>query len=436
MTTTMIRGNKQIMAGTITDTEISATAAIATSKLADGAEFLKRDGTVALTGNLSGANSFTVTNLSAPSNATDAVRKQDLDAVVSGLHFKAAVRVATTGAITLSGTQTIDGVAVIAGDRVLVKNQGDSEDNGIYVVAAGAWTRAEDANTSAKVKSGMFCFIEEGNIYDDTGWVLSTNNPIVLGTTELEFVQFSAQGVASVANVGTTGTGLYDGKVGSEFQFRNLTGSAQVAVTLNAGNKSLDLSLVDGSVSNSHIANDAAIARSKIAAGTASHVIVNDGSGNLSSAERLTIAQGGTNSSTALNNNRVMVSSSGAIVEAAAITASRALESNADGIPVASSVTSTELGYLSGVTSSIQTQLNNAGAAKYVAREVPAGLVNGVNDEFVLAETPVAGSEMVFLNGLLQEVGAGNDYTIVADTITFVVAPDSGDKISVTYFEA
>jgi microcystin-dependent protein len=77
----------------------------------------------------------------------------------------------------------------------------------------------------------------------------------------------------------------------------------------------------------------------------------------------LPIARGGTNSGTTLNNNRVMISSGGAIVENAAITASRALASDANGLPVASSVTSTELGYVSGVTSSIQTQLNSKQAS-------------------------------------------------------------------------
>jgi hypothetical protein len=83
----------------------------------------------------------------------------------------------------------------------------------------------------------------------------------------------------------------------------------------------------------------------------------------------LPISKGGTNSSTALNNNRIMRSTTGAIVEAAAITAARALISDADGIPTHSSVTSTELGYVSGVTSSIQTQLNDLGQVSKVAGE-------------------------------------------------------------------
>lgn len=91
--------------------------------------------------------------------------------------------------------------------------------------------------------------------------------------------------------------------------------------------------------------------------GTSGQALVNSGSG-ATTWGAVGIAGGGTNSGTALNNNRVMKSSGDAIVEAAAITASRALISDANGIPTHSSVTSTELGYVSGVTSAIQTQLD------------------------------------------------------------------------------
>lgn len=124
----------------------------------------------------------------------------------------------------------------------------------------------------------------------------------------------------------------------------------------------------------------AKLLRSRIAAGTANHVLINDGSGNLSSEAQLAVSRGGTNSGAALNNNRVMQSSSGAIVEAAAITASRALISDANGIPTHSATTSTELGYVSGVTNAIQTQLdakatttlNNLGVTSINADLIPA----------------------------------------------------------------
>lgn len=100
-------------------------------------------------------------------------------------------------AIVLSGTQTIDGVSLIAGDRVLVKDQGSGSphvDNGIYVVAAGAWARADDADENDEFNAGMFCFIEEGAENGNSGWVCSTDNPIVVDTTPTEFVQFSSAG--------------------------------------------------------------------------------------------------------------------------------------------------------------------------------------------------------------------------------------------------
>jgi len=125
-----------------------------------------------------------------------------VDAVKQGLDVKDSVRVATTGNVTLSGTQTIDGVAVVAGNRVLVKNQTTASENGVYVVAAGAWTRADDANADADVTAGMFTFVEEGTVNQDSGWVLTTNGAITLGTTGIAFTQFS--GAGSV----TAGAGL------------------------------------------------------------------------------------------------------------------------------------------------------------------------------------------------------------------------------------
>lgn len=132
-----------------------------------------------------------ITNLATPVSAGDAVTKAYVDAIAEGLDVKASVRAATTVNITLSGAQTIDGVSVIAGDRVLVKNQSTGANNGIYVAAAGAWARSADANVSAEVTSGMFTFVTEGTVNGNTGWALTTDDPITLGTTALVFSQFS-----------------------------------------------------------------------------------------------------------------------------------------------------------------------------------------------------------------------------------------------------
>ena len=151
-------------------------------------------------------NSQKITSLATPTATTDAATKGYVDATRQGLDVKESVRAATTANITLSGTQTIDGVAVIAADRVLVKNQTTASTNGIYVVAAGAWARSEDADVSAEVTAGLFTFVEEGTANGNAGFVLTTDNPITIGTTGLTFAQFSGAGAVD-AGAGLTKTG-------------------------------------------------------------------------------------------------------------------------------------------------------------------------------------------------------------------------------------
>lgn len=150
-------------------------------------------------------NSQKITNLATPTSDTDAATKAYVDASRSGLDVKASCRVATTANITLSGTQTIDGISVIAGDRVLVKNQSTASQNGIYVVAAGSWSRATDADADAEVTSGLFTFIEEGTANADSGWVLTTDGSITVGSSSLAFSQFSGAGQIT-AGAGLTKT--------------------------------------------------------------------------------------------------------------------------------------------------------------------------------------------------------------------------------------
>lgn len=170
-------------------------------------------------GNETISGSWTFSNVvvgATPTLGSHLTTKDYVDNIASGLDMKASCRAATTGPITLSGTQTIDGVAVIAGDRVLVKDQGTGSTNGIYVVAAGAWTRSTDADTSVEVTSGMYTFISEGTTNADTGWVLATNDPIVLNTTALVFTQFTGLGqITAGAGMTKTGTVLDVGTASS-----------------------------------------------------------------------------------------------------------------------------------------------------------------------------------------------------------------------------
>lgn len=129
-----------------------------------------------------------------PTQNDDLVNKAYVDAQSQGLDQKASVRAASTSNLDLTGLETVDGVTLVAGDRVLVMGQTAPQDNGIYIVAAGAWSRSEDANTDADVTAGMFTFVSEGTDNGSNGFVLITPDPVVLGTTELEFTQFSKAG--------------------------------------------------------------------------------------------------------------------------------------------------------------------------------------------------------------------------------------------------
>jgi len=174
--------------------------------------------TVGTTAIALGASSLTLGGLTSvavtqdPVSALELATKQYVDSVAQGLDPKASCVAATTANITLSGTQTIDGVALIAGDRCLVKDQTLSQNNGIYLVAAGAWTRATDMDSWLEVP-GAFTFIEQGTLYADTGWVCTSNAGGTLGTTPITWVQFA--GVGSY----TAGTGLT--LTGTQFSITN-----------------------------------------------------------------------------------------------------------------------------------------------------------------------------------------------------------------------
>lgn len=275
MATTQIV-QRQIADGAINDAKVQAGAAIATSKLADGANFIKKDGSVAMTGALD-MGSQLITNVSTPSAGTDAANKNYVDTAISSLNSlfdsKGSVRVATTAAGTLATSfengDTVDGVVLATGDRILIKDQASQAENGIYTVnASGAPTRSTDMNDWAEVP-GAFVAVEEGTSNADTVWLCTSNQGGTLNTTAITWQQ----------------------------------------------------------------------------------------------------------------------------------------------IPTSAGLSNTN----------------------FVDKEIPSGSINGSNTAFTLANSPVAGSEHLYLNGVLQESGAGNDYTISGANITMLTAPLTGEKLRVSY---
>ena len=195
MATTQIV-KRQIADGAIDNSKIQAGAGIETSKLADGANFTKKDGSVAFTGNQSMGGNL-ITNLSTPSAGTDAANKNYVDTAISGLNSlfdaKGSVKLATSTAGTLATSfangQTVDGVVLATNDRILIKNQASQAENGIYVVnASGTPTRATDMDAWAEVP-GAFVAVEEGTTNVDTIWLCTSNQGGTLGSTAITFQQ-------------------------------------------------------------------------------------------------------------------------------------------------------------------------------------------------------------------------------------------------------
>jgi len=275
MATTQIV-QRQIADGAINDAKVAAGAAIATTKLADGANFIKKDGSVSMTGALN-MGSQLITNLQTPSAGTDAATKNYVDTAITNVTSlftsKGTVRAATTAngvlASAFANGQTIDGVSLVTGDRILIKNQSAPAENGIYTVnASGAPTRAIDMDIWSEV-AGAWVTVQEGTTNADTVWLSTANQGGTLNTTAITWTN-----------------------------------------PITAG----------------------------------------------------------------------------------------------------------------GLTS-----------ANFVDKEIPSGSINGSNTAFTLANTPTAGSEHVYLNGVLQESGAGNDYTISGASITMLTAPLTGEKLRVSY---
>jgi hypothetical protein len=419
-----LRGSTQIIAGTITADRLVAGFNLPLSQLLGGTDILKRDGSVALIANLP-AGGFTISGLGAPSSATDAATKGYVDSVASGLDAKASVRVATTGNILLTGTQTIDGVALSVGDRVLVKSQTLPIENGIYTVSSGVWSRATDADSNNEVSSGMFAFVEEGTTNSDTGWVLSTDGSVNLGVTALSFVKFSSA-ASLTAGAGLLQTGTTFDIVAADNSLTINADSLQVkrdssgAIGLGVNGIGVSVDGVSVEINSNALRLASGAAGSGI--GYSSGVLnvnVNANGGIQTVSDALEIK---------LDGSSLSLSSSG--IRIANIAAGSILMGNASGAPTATALSGDISVTSGGVVSLAADVIRNA---DYVAAETLTGVPNGVLTAFTILATPVAGTVKVYINGILQK--PTTDYSISGTTITFTSAPLLGDWLSATYIK-
>ncbi len=242
--------------------------------LVDGS-YLRLDGTNSMSASLD-AGGFEVINLADPTTAQSAATKNYVDNAVTGLTWKTAVLNATTANVTLSGEQTIDGVLTSA-SRILVKNQTDPTENGIYVTAAGAWARSSDADTGADLDSAAV-FVQQGTLNADSGWVQTTSN-VTLGVSNIVWSQFSGAGAYTggvgiditgnviSAKLGAGITNLPSGEIGVDvesgkaIQLTTLLTGGQLTLVLDTGSglsqSGTGLTIAAGGVTNAMLTNSA-----------------------------------------------------------------------------------------------------------------------------------------------------------------------------------
>ena len=307
-------------------------------------EFTAPDGAVNL-------NSQKITSLADPTADADAANKGYVDGVAQGLDVKDSVKATTTANITLSGTQTIDGVSLSADDRVLVKNQNTASENGLYLCKASSWVRTDDLAAGADA-AGAFVFVEQGTVNAENGFVCTSNKgSAVTGTNNLSFAQFSGAGQITASDgLSKSGNTL---SVDLKSNGGLVIESAEIAVDLGASSITGTLAISDGGTG----ATSASNARSNL--GLVIGTDVEPHSDKLT--ELATMAQNTADSLADLSNTEVQILD-GATVTTAELNILDGVTSTTAEINVLDGITSTttELNIVDGNTSATSTTLATA----------------------------------------------------------------------------
>lgn len=409
----------------------------------EGFHFLRSDGSLPLENDFS-FDGYSLINVPEPTLPNHIANKAYVDQFASTLDIKKSCRTITVTNISDLGSEAplvVDSVTLSAGDRVLVNGQTDPKQNGIYVVITvgtgsnGTWERADDADEDDEINAGLFTFVTEGNDHADSGWVLVTDNPVEIGVHDIEFTQFT--GVGDLI----AGDGI--DKIGDLIYFVAYDNSLIVAsngvrVNFNQDHFTLDVEGLSAKFNSEHFKvdeeegltlfndnlDDGAILISQ-AGGTVNYQAL---SGDI------TLASDGTVE--VLSNDSMIVSEGDGIRLARGDEGQVIIGQGLNNDPQYKTATGDATVYFDG-TSFVFRVSKGIPLDNYIVREVPTGNIDGSNTEFELAETPLSGSEMLFLNGHLQDRYDNQeefgDYTINGASISFISAPQLNDTLVANY---
>ncbi len=404
------------------------------------------------TGSFSGAvnmNSNQINNLANGTVASDAINLGQLQAAISGLYWQGPAQAYAASNVPLTGgaTLTIDGYSVQNGDLVILGNQTIASQNGEYT-ASGIGTAYTLTPNGLPTAAGDAWLILNGTVYGDSAFVA---NAAVPSATFTEFAgptayTFSAPlsltgRTVSITQATTSTNGYLSSTDWNTFNNKQPAGNYITALTGDVtasgpGSAATTLATVNSNVGSYTYASITVNAKGLITAASNGTAPTTYSAGTgltltgsvFSLTNPVTVALGGTGLATLTAHNVVLGEGTSNVAFAAPGTAGNLfLSQGASADPAFETMSGDAT-----ITSAGVVSISGGLTTHFVTREVPSGTINGSNTVFTLANTPILGSECVFLNGLLQQSG-GADYTISGATITFVVAPEMGSIILVNY---